>query len=236
MADEISDKVAICAMATKGQPPRSVLDDYDTIICINNTHAVLHSYVEDGELKPDLIVAMDDLQRDVKLEPKYVNAIVNAGCPVLSTRRFKKWPSVQPYPLKEVIAYLNTPFPASKLLDNSICYATALAMARGAKTIGLFGVDLTPGYQEVDLECATVRWRHKGYGHAPDWFRYYDRFVLAYRAPQECGWESLHFLIGMGMAKGITFNWASDSSILNTDRDDFYYGFAKQPKGATNDN
>ena len=211
-------------MASTGQPRNNELDDYETIIGINNTHAV-NKFV-----KPDLIVAMDDLERDVSVEPEYVKAITEQGCPVLSTRSFEQWPNVQPYPLDEVVNWLEDEvcqgdLPACKFLDNSINYAIALCLARGVKKIGLSGVQLTAPYRERDLSRATSRWKKRGYGHAPWWFRYYDRQVLKNRFAQEAGWEAMHCLIGFGLAKGVWFEWGSDASIMNSDREDFYYGY-----------
>lgn len=220
MEAEISSNVAICAMAKSGQFDN--FDGYDTIIGINNTHAEL-------DIKVDMIVAMDDLERDEKNYPDYVKNIVNAGVPVYSTRRRKKWPSVVPYPLSKVEKFLNSPFLSCKLFDNSIAYAIALAMASDARKIGLSGVDLTMPYNPLNLYLALNAWRHKGHDHAPGWFKYYHDGVLRLRYARECGWESIHFLIGMAHGLGIQLDWMEDSTLLNTDRDDFYYGYQKQP-------
>ena len=218
---ELPSSVAIVAMGKTG---RMDISGYEYVIGINNTHAQF-------DIRPDIIVAMDDLERDEKTEPDYVDAIVNAGCPVLSTRRFRKWPSVQPYPIEAITKYLEntTSLPAHKFLDNSICYATALCLFHGVKKIALCGVDLTPPYNRRGLKAAMERWKRKGYGHAPDWFSHYDRDVLVDRRPRECGWESLHFLIGFGTARWVEFEWGEDSTILNMDRQKFYYGYQKDP-------
>lgn len=222
---DLGKSVVICAMSKTGQMTEEDIEAFDTVIGINNTHDRRHLP------KLTMIVAMDDLKRDEKPEPEYVDSIVNAGVPVYSTRKFKKWPAVTPYPIKDVVAWLDdmAPVPAYKLLDNSICYSTALALSKGVKKIGFSGVDLTQKDREVDLECAPIRWKHRGYGHAPWWFMYYDEQIFVSRRPLEVGWESLHFLIGLGTGLGVKFVWEKDSTILNTDRKPYFYGFEQDP-------
>lgn len=214
--------VAICAMAKTGQIDVS---DYEMVIGINNTHVHV-------DIDPDLIIAMDDLKRDEKPHPDYVDAIVRYGCPVLSTRKFRKWPNVEPYPLERVAKWVSRQFklPADKLLDCSISCAIALCLSKTVAKIGLSGVDLTPHYRQVDLECAMIRFKHRGYARAPDWFKYYEDDVLAFRRPREPGWESIHALIGFGMARGVDFEFGGDTTLFNMDRERFYYGYNGVPK------
>lgn len=217
----LPSSVAICAMARTGQLDVS---GYEYVIGINNTHVQC-------DINPDMIIAMDDLKRDEKVDPKYVDAIVNKGCPVLSTRKFRKWPSVEPYPLEDVTRWLKrkTGLPPHTLLDCSISFAIALCVRHLVPKVGLSGIDLTPPYNKTDLDCGLLRFQHKGYKNPPEWMRYYDDRVLLERRPREPGWSEIHYLIGFGTALGVKFEWAADSTILESDRDKFYYGYNRSP-------
>ena len=213
------------SVAIGGLAPWSQVDifdrgGYDEIWAINNG-SVHYDY------KPDLIIAMDDFDRDMKHHEDYVLSIVNAGVPVLSTEDSKRWPNVKAYPLKRIAEFLgpNAPW----ILDNTCNYALALALADGHDRIGVFGIDWCHPYDESDLECAHVRWRHKGYGHAPDWFKYYERDVVAARRHTEPGGDSFHYLMGLAKGMGVEIEIMGDSTLLNRDRDRFFYGYQDAP-------
>ena len=216
-------KIAIVGCLHTTIPRLEELSDCDEVWTINNSHDAYG-------LPTDMIIAMDDLERDEDMTPKYVKAIVSAGVPVLSTGKKDKWPSVEPFPLQEVHDFLKQYYPEPcRLLDNSCNYALALALARGHTPIKLFAVDWCHPYKEGDLACGTLRWKFKGYGDSPDWFKYYDDFVLSRRMPGEPGIEAFHFLLGMAAVLGTEVEIAGPTAVLNMDRDRYFYGYQEQP-------
>lgn len=190
---------------------------------INNAHAA-HKF------KPDLILALDDLQRDYDSgnHYDYVFQIVEAKCPVYSARRHDQWPSVEPYPLKEVLDKLNMNRNAWYLFDNTVCYAVALAIARGYTTVSLYGCEFVQPYDDIELDVANYRWKKKGYD-CPSWFAYHSKDIVWRRTPMEPGYESLHWWLGYGAAKGVLFHTPQNSAILNRDRASHFYGYQTQP-------
>jgi len=218
----LPSSVAICARAKTGQIDVS---DYECVIGINNTHV-------QEKFEPSLIIAMDDLKRDEKVEPDYVDAIVNKGCPVLSTRKFRKWPSVQPYPLEDVCRWLKrkTGLPPHRLLDCSISFAIALCLRHLVARVGLSGIDLTPPYNALAMKRGMLQFTEGGYRKPPDWFKYYSQDALKQRRPREPGWESVHYLVGFGTALGMKFEWGKDSTLMNSDRDRYFYGYNDMPR------
>ena len=221
--NNISPSVAICALVEQTIPPASKLCEFDETWTINNTHS-RHG------LKTDLIIAMDDLERDEETHPDYVDAIIGAGVPVLSTEPKKRWPSVEAFPLQEVCNFISPYFHEPwRVLDNSVNYAFALALARGYKNIGIFGVDFCAPYTDADLACSLVRFDDMGYPNAPDWFKYYHPSILTPRRPRKPGIESFHFLYGLAMGLGRQLHMSSKTTLLNYDRDKFFYGYQKQP-------
>ena len=214
--------VAIRALAECSQPVSGTAW-YDQTWAINNAG---YAY---GFL-PDLIVAMDDLQRDWDSghHEAYVEAIVNTGCKVYSARSHEQWPTVEPYPLKEVLDKLGMRPSHWSLFDNSCCYALALALARGFERIGLYGFDFVRPYDKMDLKVENFRWKLKGYD-CPDWFAYHAENVVWKRAPQEPGYESLHWWIGFGTAKGVEIELGPNTAIMNRDRTPHFYGYQEQP-------
>lgn len=84
------------------------------------------------------------------------------------------------------------------------------------------------GTKKIDLDCAMLRWANAGYD-APDWFKYYEPDVLARRGPGEPGVESFHFLFGIARARDVTIHLSDRTTVLNYDRDRFFYGYQEQP-------
>jgi len=198
-------------------------EDFDAIWTINNAH-------DHWRIHTDRIIAMDDLERDEFTHPEYVKSIVDAGVPVLSTEPKKKWPSVEAYPLQKVCDFLKSytekPW---RLLDNTCNYALALAMAEGYRDISAFGVDWCHPYKEADLACALVRFKHQGFKNPPDWFKYYHPSLMLPRRNAEPGSEAWHFLMGVASATGVDVWLPDGSTITNSDRDKFFYGYQGQP-------
>lgn len=215
---------SVCIRACEQRTQPLTTKGWDAVWAVNNAHAAY-------EFKPDLIIAMDDLQRDWDSghHELYVTAIVNAGVPVYSARSHKQWPSVEPYPLKKVLKSLKMSRNEWWLFDNTVNYSIALALALGYQRIGLFGCEFVQPYNHTDLLTENFRWKLKGYD-CPDWFAYHARSTVWSRAPAEPGYESLHWWIGYAQAKG--FNIAlpkTDSAICNLDRVPHFYGYQEQP-------
>jgi hypothetical protein len=223
----LKGSVVITAGASWTRPHLDELSDYDQWWGINETW---YGYWKKDGSKPDLIVAMDDLRRDLKTEPDYVDRITQLGIPIIGPEKIARWPQIEAYPLKEAIEFIGLP-QAWRVFDNSINYAMILAMMKGFQRIAVRGTDFVKPYEAVDLECAMVRWKHRKYANPPDWFKYYEELSVFRRAPTEPGNEATHFLIGWGIAKGYLFDLADTTTILNSDREKFYYGFQNQPKG-----
>ena len=159
-----------------------------------------------------------------------MKAIVDAGCKVYSARKHKQWPSVEPYPLKEVLRKLKLDKNYWwSVFDNSIVYAVALALSEGYRKIGLYGCEFVNRYDELELQVANYRWKLKGYD-APEWFGFHDKNIVWSRAPQEPGSESLHFWLGWAHAEGVEIVIPTGSTILNSDRKPHFYGYQEQPK------
>jgi len=217
--------VAIAALSRSGwgRWPGYVPMGADAVWCINNAHASYH-------IKPDLIVAMDSLQRDVKLHPQYVREITTAGVPVLSSVVSPKWPAVKLYPLNAVIKKIGLGQFARHVLDNTVNYTIALAIAAGVKEIRLYGCDFGHGYEKKDLAMSLYAFKLDGYHNPPDWFKYYNRIIQPARAFGEPGGESQHFLLGIAHQRGIKIVLADDATTLNNDRDRFFYGYQHQPR------
>ena len=200
-------------------PPRNLKGK---IWSINNSHA---AWKREGIIyKPDLIIAMDDLRRDEIKHPDYVEEIVTAGCPVLSTHDSEKWETVKAFPLDTVYKV----FTNTHLFDNTINYAFMLALVKGYKEITFHGTDFVSPDSKKLLSKAGVNWLKRGYRDVPDWFKYYDEDVIHWRGGNEPGVESFHYL--MGRAEGVKMFFAKGSTALNMDRDSFFYGYQEQPE------
>ena len=215
--------VLIIGLAKWSLPTEETLKVFDAVWTINNAHSAY-------DYETDLIIAMDDFGRDYKTHQKYVENIVYSDKPVLSTKPDKRWPNVEAYPLQKVYDWLLAFHPEpERILDNSCNYAFALALQKEKDPIGIYGFDWVQRYKKIDLDCAMLRWADAGYD-APGWFKYYEADVLARRRPGEPGVESFHFLFGIARARGITIEIAASTTILNQDRDQFFYGYHEQPE------
>lgn len=197
----------------------------DEVWSINNSHAVY-------DYHPDLIIAMDDLDRDYK-NPKhrsYVESIVDEGCPVLSARTDERWPTVEAYPLKWVLKKLGLDKNAWPLFDNTLNYTFAYALARGFTKIHWFGADWRHKYDRVDLECAMTRWNLTGYEGCPEWFSYHAKEIVYKYCNTEPGSEAFHWWLGYCYVKKIVVTFPDGTTILNRDRIPHWYGFQEQPE------
>ena len=221
MAIEIPPEVNLVALGFTANYFKRPRCDHFTV-SINNSH-------DHWNFLPDLIVAMDDFARDEIDHPKYVETIVDAGCPVITTQHREKWPTTEAYPLKEVIAFLGLPPDiACKILSNSVNFALAYIAMYGAKHIHFFGLDFTapdsPGIvQRQKNFLDTNKW--------PDWTIYYMEALI--RSPGEPGLDGLCWLIGFLHANGVKMNFPVSGMISTTlfdlDRPNFFYGYQEQP-------
>jgi hypothetical protein len=196
----------------------------DEVWCVNNAHDIYN-------LKPDLIVAMDDFERDLATHPEYVESIADSGYKVLSTEAKDKWPMVEPYPLQEVCEYLEE-FISEPwlLLDNSCNYILALAMCREYRDIFVTGVDWCHPYKPIDLEISKLYFKEDGYRNFPDWFKYYNPSIMVPRRNGEPGSEAWHYLLGVAAATDISVTLEYTTTVLNKDRKRFFYGYQHQPE------
>lgn len=192
--------------------PLALDDEHGIVIGINNSHAA-HKY------QPDYIVAMDDLERDLVDYPDYVKAIVEAGCPVFTTQDFPQWPTTRAYPIDRARGFLGDTIAAEKILTNTCNYALAWAMLEGYNPINLVGLD----WYEPDKRSNIIRARTMLKKTDPDWIRYYREPLI--RKPTEPGVDGCCFLIGFGIAQGYRININPGSTLLDHDRDNFFYGY-----------
>ena len=184
----------------------------------NEVWAINNALVSTDGPAPDLIIAMDDLERDEEVNSRYVEGIVNSGCPVITTRHFDKWPTTVAYPLKEVLSILPTISSTRKtLLLNTVNYALAYAIYLGAGRIGLFGCDFSMKDDDWLLDYALKAWTRK-YPNPPDWFKYYHESTLERRAALEPGENATAFLIGFARGKGIEIVIPPTSTLLDHGR------------------
>ncbi len=196
----------------------------DEVWCVNNASDIY-------KLEPDLIIAMDDFERDEDTHPAYVSSIVNSGFPILSTEAKPQWPNVTAYPLQEVCEYLeefhSEPW---QLLDNTCNYILALAMARDYRNISVTGVDWCHPYRPIDLEISKLVFKYDGFKNIPDWFKYYNPSIMGPRRNAEPGSESWHFLLGVAAARDIGITMEYTTTLMNKDRDKYFYGYQHQPE------
>jgi hypothetical protein len=189
-------------------------EQFGDIIGINNSH---HAY----DFKPTLIIAMDDLQRDLKTHPDYVSQIVDEGVPVL-TADPHDFPNCWSYPVKEVVDYLKWP-EASRVLDNTCNYAIAYCLMKGYREIHLIGYQWVHPDIDITIEAAESQCSEND----PDWVKYYRGPLI--RKPSEPGQESCAFLIGLGCGMGVDIDMTYSVGLFDRDRPAFFYGYQEQP-------
>ena len=222
--------VLICGCAT-GLVPESYADNFDSIWTLNLAH-------HDCGVTPDLVIAMDDLRRDAKAEPGYVERLFDGHkADVLTTVANKKWPRAKPYPLQDVVDKLAIRrIFAARLFDNSLNYAFMLAIVRGFKIVGFHGCAFSRLDRPGDPEAfAADQWNDGPYRKRPDWFKWHAKDTLLTRRPREPGIEAFHFLLGVAVARGYDVQFSSPTTIMNFDREPYFYGFEKQPRIKFND-
>ena len=195
-------------------------EEYDETWAINEVVRITPG------LKPDIIVAMDDWERDNRIDPDYVSFISGLNVPVVSSAAYPKWPCLTAYPLKAVIAFIGY----DRCFDNSICYAFALALfLRKFGEITLLGCDFWTKDDGKAIRAAKKA-VGKRYGAVPEWFKYYQPVITRGRRLTEPGGDSLSLLIGLSAAHQIKVFIPKGTRLLNLDRDRYFYGYTKQPE------
>lgn len=221
----LAPSILICGMANGGCSP-AFASEFTAIWTLNEAHGA-------ANVKTDLIIAMDDLHRDYKADSAYVDKLLSAGVPIVTTVAYPKWPSSVAYPLKKIIDRLNLPdLIAVRLFDNSLNYAIALAMCHGAWRIGFHGCSFCPPDRAGEPDCfGEEDWGSGPYARKrPDWFKFHGKMALRARRPREPGIEACHFLLGMAMARDIALSFGPGTTLLNLDREQYYYGYEEQPE------
>lgn len=187
----------------------------------------------------DLILSMDDLERDGKFAPDYVYALLGRGGPecdvnpqVMSCAR-SVIGSIA-YPLQAVCDYIG-PVTGYRYLQNSLNYAFALGMTMGFKRISLLGCEWSAPDND-NLGEHEGDWPTDGRGRPyltpqewPDWAKYCSQEALRHRYAREPGEWPMALLLGIAYARGIRVDIPVDSTFTDQDRPQFFYGFQKQP-------
>ena len=176
----------------------------------------------------DLIIAMDDFKRDSKTHPKYVKALTGRGIPVLTCTAYKQYPSLEEYPLKEVLDYLGIDPGHPHPLDNSCNYALAYAMYKGMKEIHLLGYEFRKTWSANNLYDAEIFAKAKYGENVPSWFKYYMKDYMP--RSQEPGENSCCYLLGLCKGRNISIRISYGTTLMNADLPHFYYGYQDQPK------
>ena len=218
MAPEAPSGVTIAAYGHTVRPYLDEIRQAKEVWAINNSHAA-HDYL------PDRIVAMDDLERDEPDYPRYVREIVHAGVPVYTATAYPKWPMTVAFPLKEVMDSLGLRKRlAQAAFSNTCCYALALAIHERRAPVRLYGFD----FERPDYGSMVEAQRMLLKEGKPDWFVYYSRDMV--RWPTEPGIHGLTFLLGLAHERGVEVHFPRLSTLMDWDRDAFFYGYQEQPE------
>ena len=218
MGAEAPAGVTIVAYGHTVRPYLKEIRQAGEVWAINNSHAA-HDYL------PDRIIAMDDLERDEPEYPRYVREIVHAGVPVYTATAYPKWDKTVAYPLREVMDSLGLRRRlAQAVFSNTCCYALALALHEKRDPIRLYGFD----FERPDCGTLVEGQRMLLKEGKPDWFVYYFRDMV--RWPTEPGIHGLTFLLGLAHERGIEVHFPRESTLMDLDRDPFFYGYQDQPE------
>lgn len=204
-----------CNMQDYDEGEFKPIAEFDERWGINNCWCDFHQQADSSE-KLTAIIAMDDLRRDRGTHPRYVEQIIDCDVPIYTATAYPEYSNTIDYPTEDVMEWV-----APARLDNSINYALALAIHGGATTIGLFGCEFTK---------ADPEWVHgRDMGPFPDWFSYYQEDAIFHRRGREPGVEVLNYLLGRAIERGIDVLIPRGSTIFDSDRPFFHYGYQVQP-------
>jgi len=146
--------------------------------------------------KVDMCCAMDDQERDRKIEPEYVEALEKSGIPVLTSKAYTE--NHIEYPMWEVVDDIYDG-PILPPIDNTITAAIALCIHMKVERIRFYGIDFCPSQTGVELLDAYERQREK-YGDVPTWFAFHERGIVNLRRDREPGGissASFKYLLGI---------------------------------------
>ena len=218
--------VLICGCGAGKPVPRKLLRQYKAVWSVNNCFTCC-------KVEPDLVIAIDDFRRDEEAEPGYAAKLFKGhNARVVTTVAYQEWPRAVAYPLSRVIESLGIRREyARRLFDNSCNYALALAIDQEWRRIGLYGMSFARPYSKAYWrDVGMLDWERTPYQGRlrPDWFKYHGRIALISRQPTEPGSEAFHTLLGIALARGVDVA-IYNSTLLNLDREAYYYGFQEQP-------
>jgi hypothetical protein len=172
----------------------------------------------------DLVFSIDDLkhpvptiQETVRQREAYAKTLNARGIPIVTAHAYNDLPNTVEYPLQWVVDKLElSPRMARRLLNNSLCYAFAYAIAADAKEIGIFGADFfyDDAYKVESVE--DQGWRY---------------LYLGDNQPRQAepGQAQMAFLMAFAMSRGISVKTPAGSTLLNNHWPDFFYGYTRQP-------
>jgi hypothetical protein len=103
---------------------REIGEPFQEVWAINHMGKVLRDV--------DMVVLMDDLRVE---KHRYTDLLLE-DTPILTSKAYPEYPASVEYPINDVVNDMGWMY-----LTNSVVYAVAFAMLRGAKRIGLFGCD-----------------------------------------------------------------------------------------------
>lgn len=176
---------------------------------------------------PDLVIAMDDLKRDEDEFADYVRDMTSLPYPLLTCTKHD-YKNTFEYPIKAVMKYL---WPRATrmdecrpVIDNTICYAFALAIYRGYSTIFLYGCDFR--FPDEPIMIDDWRMEHKG---KPYWYVYHMAEPMMRRRDREPGLTTLCYLIGHARERGIEVRLPQNTTLFDMDRPFYCYGYQDQP-------
>lgn len=188
-------------------------------------------------LSPRLIthgIALDSYWRDERMDngkfKQYVANQRECGLPIYTDVADPAWPNTIAYPLKEVVTDIwpNAKEEADIIpdLENTICFALALAIHKKATQINLYGCD----FRIPDNPYLVAAVADGLEDINPRWFAYHNREVVEGRRDMEPGEPTTMFLLGVAHARGIHYYIAPGSSLCNMDRGRYVYGYQEEPK------
>lgn len=147
-------------------------------------------------IRCDKMIAMDPFDHpDIEREypAGHLEWLRQSQLPIISCKKVPGY-NIEEYPLKE----LSDAFGGFKYFNNTVAYAVALAIYRGAEEIAMFGCD----YYYVDPQ-------------RPDW----DAKAL------ETGRACVEFWLGVAVARGVRVVVASSSSLMDQNLGRPLYGY-----------
>lgn len=198
----------------------------DAVWAINSVGAWLHDI--------DLIIALDNFRRDMRMDGgqhiPYVQNMLRRGKPIISDVADPEWPQVEAYPLREVIANIwpdaTRADQCAPWLQNTVNYALALALTRGFEEIRLYGCNFLANDNAFTLAAVA---RDDEENNVPWWFSYHRPAVNKGRRMGEPGLETTCWLLGIAHARGCRIWIPQGDSLMNRDRNMYWYGFEEQP-------